>query len=556
MDWSSASELTDVDLEEEVEEVKPSLGATSNSRSKILGRDPGSSSKRPNARRPYNNNKTPESGPRRIPDPARLSTLRNFATSVSDRVSSPPISNLLTAPVSKPPAQTGSSTNPTQTSITSSPSSRSLVVLIKRRPPVVQAESSAVGPSQVRNADMPSTPAGGRDSIKRPIISVLGPRQTGLENDTARSPKRRRIDGSDDRGEGSSQALGYRPISSSTNGVVVPSLSTTKRSVGVQLTNCARAEASVQATPVTVRIEQGSQTDTVNSGSQPTYDRRVSTSDSSRLPTTTVAAYDIAVQAEASPSKNVSPAKTRLTEMDVSMGEVRDNLSFVVDKLVSSRLLSLTRALKSSSEPSSENGNGTNGTSLPLFGGSGTSSATRTSNSGADGHSLNALFDELRLLREEAHAREQRAMEEMRALRHLHNVEVDSLRSRLAYLESQVAREYETTRRTVVGEHSARSGADNRTYMPPEPRLGDKHNHFRGDDKLVPARSSSSFGTRPFVSPMDGPIAGSSQSNGFGGRYPSMTRSGNDGEFEECPLPSKAQRKSHIIAFPRPSVAG
>jgi hypothetical protein len=71
-------------------------------------------------------------------------------------------------------------------------------------------------------------------------------------------------------------------------------------------------------------------------------------------------------------------------------------------------------------------------------------------------------------------------------------------------------------------------------------RFGDERHQFRAASFGAPLRT------------LDRPVSGPSNGNDFSRRY--LSRSGNDME-EDNPLPSKAQRKSHIIAFSRPSVA-
>ena len=315
-------------------------------------------------------------------------------------------------------------------------------------------------------------------------------------------------------------------------------------------------EDSVQTTPtIPIAIEQGTQTD-VCIGSEMNVDRDVMRRDSTAMPaaTATKATADIAIQAELIPLRDVNSLKNpRNGIMEGYTTEIQNDLSLVVDNLVSSRLVSLMRALKQSSEPTPTLGSGTDSSSPTLCENSALVSTSRGA-SGTDHNLVNGLFDEMRLLREEAHSREQRTREEMRALRYLHNAEVDSLRRRLAYLESQShdqpVKGCDTRR--AAAEPSYRSGqthqsSGNRSTIPP--RLGDKQHHFP-DDQMP---SSSIVGSlRSPDPPVPEPF---SNGNGFSGRLFSTNRSRNDME-QDSPLPSKTQRKSHIIAFSRPSAIG
>jgi hypothetical protein len=174
--------------------------------------------------------------------------------------------------------------------------------------------------------------------------------------------------------------------------------------------------------------------------------------------------------------------------VDGCTAEIQNNLSLVVDNLVSSRMISLTRALKQSSEPGPLRGVALIVPRPPCakvlpFPRPG-ELLVWTATWSMDCSTRSGCFARKHMPENKGHR------EEMRALRHLHNVEVDSLRRRLAYLESQsheqVVRDSGKAGEVLGGE-TAYNG--NRPTMPP--RLGDKHYHFPDDD--IP---SSSFDVR------------------------------------------------------------
>lgn len=566
--WTSVSELTDIDLEED-EDVKPSTHVIGNidgfivppkRTSESLRTDSGSSTEQPKLvvhRQPHKNDDISESGmsatpASKVPNLPRLSSLRKSARTTSALRSSP-------SGIHPTTPQGVPSSHLIQTPIRSSQSSQSLVVLIKRRAPListkksVQRNRSLEGPN-IESSSAPDLlqPASASSALSK-RVSRPSLKKRGIENDGT-SAKRRRIDEFEN-GNGTdnipAQTFAHQaPLlstnSSEPNNTFFNSVQPSERSEGViQCVKPMQVEVSVQTTPVITSVDQGTQTNNIWAGSEVDTDRDVVIRDSTGFPSATIAkraTFDIAVQAELNPSRDDRSHQMGNGITDDCTSEMQNNLSFVVDNLVSTRLLSLTRGLKQSTEDGPMLGSATDRTSSPVCG-SATSSSMRGT-SGADGHFVNALFDELRLLREEAHAREQRIKDEMRALRQLHNAEVDSLRRRLAYLESQshdqAGRGYDTRR--AAGEYSysggqTHSNADDRT-MPS--RFGDERHQFRAASFGAPLRT------------LDRPVSGPSNGNDFSRRY--LSRSGNDVE-EDNPLPSKAQRKSHIIAFSRPSVA-
>ncbi|KAF9523688.1 hypothetical protein CPB83DRAFT_862482 [Crepidotus variabilis] len=72
---------------------------------------------------------------------------------------------------------------------------------------------------------------------------------------------------------------------------------------------------------------------------------------------------------------------------------------------------------------------------------------------------VNTLMDEIKALREEFLAKEQKEKEELHSMRQLHSAEVDALRRRLAYLESRAPPPFDIYDRT-------------RRYPPPLPYDG------------------------------------------------------------------------------------
>lgn len=550
--WTSVSELTDVDFGEDDEEVKPSLDLTGSISSKgptdAIG-DVGDSGSLAKQLRFAHRSTSGRFLPRRVPDPARVSTLRKSVRAASALVPSPSVSDKNSAICQTTPfLETGSAHSNSLSRTPIQSSSRSgLVVLIKRRAKVTQTESSEQSSIQTTNTDRPNIAPSATATVPPPSnilkrVSRPSSRKKEMEN-AARFAKRRRID------EFERPSIHQVPRSS-TNG---PESNGVPDDWDTHRANSLRVEVSTQTMSMPIATEQGTQTDDTRIGSEVNAVRDRVIPDSTCMTTATITnrtTTDVAIQAEVNPLRDDNGHQTEGSGVvDGCAAEIQNNLTLAVDNLVSSRMISLTRALKQSSEPGPTSGSGTNRSSLTLCESSAVSSTKGAS--GMDRHLVNGLFDEVRLLREESHAREQKTREDMRELRHLHNVEVDSLRRRLAYLESQSHEQVVShcdTRRAAGEPFRGQSHiSGNSTTIPP--RLENKHYHFPDDD--IP---SSSFGVRSLRSPgppVPGPF---SIGNGFSGRFHS-TRNGNDMD-EESPLPSKAQRKSHIISFSRPSVTG
>ncbi|KAF8886686.1 hypothetical protein CPB84DRAFT_1537788 [Gymnopilus junonius] len=211
------------------------------------------------------------------------------------------------------------------------------------------------------------------------------------------------------------------------------------------------------------------------------------------------------------------------------------NLSLLVDNLVSAKMMavmdSMVKARAAAKAPPSTSPDQPDQVTSP----------TERESSPAESHGsvlISTLLDELKAMKEETRLRVQREKEEMEAIRQLHSAEVDALRRRLSYLESQ-NRYFE-------------SGVKLRE------RSASLHGGSNGHTIHTPTRTRS-------PAPMEGvaPTPGASIAGGARGENGAKTNptptptsertysfSRERGE-DDLPLPIKSQRKHHI-SFPRP----
>ena len=179
--------------------------------------------------------------------------------------------------------------------------------------------------------------------------------------------------------------------------------------------------------------------------------------------------------------------------------------------------------------------------------------------------SVTDLLEEFKAMKEDVLAREQRDKEELQALRELHSAEVDALRRRLYYLESQnrlpesstsasaSARYRSSSSNSAQGENSHRH---HNHISAPVPRdrndegpstSRQQHPHPNGRSQASPVEetplSSPSRTAVTAKTPMPTPTP---PERTYSYALPNRERD------DEIPLPIKSQRKQHIM-FPRPS---
>lgn len=227
------------------------------------------------------------------------------------------------------------------------------------------------------------------------------------------------------------------------------------------------------------------------------------------------------------------------------------NLSLLVDNMVSARMLAIMENMaknKSKEGTVSESDLLQHHRFSPPVGGS----------------SLTDILEEFKAMKEDTLAREQRDKEELQALRELHSAEVDALRRRLYYLESQnrhpestspsaSARYRSSSSNSAHGENSHRH---NHHISAPIPRDRNDEGSPSSPQKHHPPSEHSQ------VSPVEEASSSSSSRTAVTGKNPMPTPTPSERTYsfalptrerdDEIPLPIKSQRKQHIM-FPRPS---
>ncbi|PPQ96228.1 hypothetical protein CVT26_005601 [Gymnopilus dilepis] len=249
-----------------------------------------------------------------------------------------------------------------------------------------------------------------------------------------------------------------------------------------------------------------------------------------------------AVNGVPSPLQDAAVAAGPGDVIDPRTKVMSSNLSLLVDNLVSAKMLSvmdsMLKARTAATKPatpdatSQEQVEQADQSTSPVT--EGAESTPGPGLSETHGSILMAtLLDELKAMKEEARLRSQREKEEMEAIRQLHSAEVDALRRRLSYLESQnrffeaggvVMRERSTS---VVAKGSNGHG----TLTPTRTR-----NHSIGPMDGVESTAEGGAKTNPTPTPTSE-------------RTYSFTREG--GEGDNMPLPSIKSQRKHHIAFPR-----
>jgi hypothetical protein len=171
------------------------------------------------------------------------------------------------------------------------------------------------------------------------------------------------------------------------------------------------------------------------------------------------------------------------------------------------------------------------------------------------------ILEEFKALKEDALSREQRDKEELQALRELHSAEVDALRRRLYYLESQnrhpessgsaSTRHRSSSSNSGQGEGSHHGHHQNLSAPVPRGRNDDgpspSRQRYPHPKEVSPVEDASSSSALKTVAAVKTPTPTPTPSE----RTYSFTRSVGERD-DEIPLPIKSQRKQHIM-FPRPS---
>jgi len=203
--------------------------------------------------------------------------------------------------------------------------------------------------------------------------------------------------------------------------------------------------------------------------------------------------------------------------LDPRVQAMGSNLSLLVDNLVSTKMLSLMETMVKSKvkdsalSPDTERGDRSLSPSIVA--------------PTPDPFLVTNLVDELRVLKNDLREKERRERQEMEEMRRLHVAEVDALRRRLSYLESQ--NRYLENQAQSSGHHNQNSSSkfrsssthpDDRRNL--SNRLGETSSSSK-DRASTPAASERNY---------------------------SFSRPDRE---DELPLPIKSQRKN--ISFPRPS---
>jgi len=226
------------------------------------------------------------------------------------------------------------------------------------------------------------------------------------------------------------------------------------------------------------------------------------------------------------------------------------NLSLLVNNLVSAKMLAVMENMAKEKPKESTVSE---------------SDLLRLSSPPVAGSSVTDILEEFKAMKEDALAREQRDKEELQALRELHSAEVDALRKRLYFLESQNRHPESST--------SASANARYRS-TPSNPTHGEnnlRHHHHisapvpRDHNEEGPSNNRQKYphtSEHSQVSPVE-EVASTTPSRTpvtTKKPMPTPTPPGRTYSFalpsrerdDEIPLPIKSQRKQHIM-FPRPS---
>lgn len=279
---------------------------------------------------------------------------------------------------------------------------------------------------------------------------------------------------------------------------------------------------------------------------------------------------------EGGPSTSlIRPSVDSSLPQDPRTVEIRDNLSLLVDNLVSAKMLAVMQSMVVATPLSTSHKSLIDLSTDPPIAVGSPRTLPQPSLSSSSPLPESTFLEELRLLREETLTREERDKYEMRSLRQLHSAEIEALRQRLAYLESQS--------RSLVGprgtspppssnhRHHAHLGPYSATFGPDDydQRYGRKGNHVTPADPII-SQSPSPFyapsrptpeGGHIFDQPGRAGIYGGSF-NGVGVMHVMPTPTPSERSYttsrhrplnadEDFPLPIKSQRKQHNMAFQR-----
>ncbi|KAF9547398.1 hypothetical protein CPC08DRAFT_823657 [Agrocybe pediades] len=228
---------------------------------------------------------------------------------------------------------------------------------------------------------------------------------------------------------------------------------------------------------------------------------------------------------------------------DVRTREMSSNLSLFVDNLVSAKMLALMEGMAKSKVKDLVGSSTTLSLDIEQCDRNVSPTAMVPPHPppppapSADPFIIANLVDELRALKGEMRDKERRERQEMEEMRRLHVAEVDALRRRLSYLESQT-RYFETQQAQAQSSHG-HGGAGGHHGHGQGHSLN--HGHASGSGSGMANHRSSS--THSEDRRKDGATTPSTVSE----RSYAFTRP----EPDELPLPIKSQRKN--LSFPRPN---
>jgi len=225
------------------------------------------------------------------------------------------------------------------------------------------------------------------------------------------------------------------------------------------------------------------------------------------------------------------------------------NLSLLVNNLVSAKMLAVMENMAKNKPKESTVSE---------------SDLLRLSSPPVAGSSVTDVLEEFKVMKEEALAKEQRDKEELQALRELHSAEVDALRRRLYFLESQNrhpesntsvsanARYRSTSSNSAHGENNLHHHHHISAPVPRDRNEGPTNNrqkypHTSEHSQVSPVEEvASSPSSRTAVTAKKPIPTPTPPERTYSFTLPSRERD------DEIPLPIKSQRKQHIM-FPRPS---
>jgi hypothetical protein len=279
--------------------------------------------------------------------------------------------------------------------------------------------------------------------------------------------------------------------------------------------------------------------------------------------------------------------------LDPRTREISSNLSLLVDSLVSAKMLAVMEGMVKTRVAEKEGDAGKEKEAIKE--GSVTSSSTDvpcegiapslshpllrdsvTLTQSPDSYAVAALLEEVRNMQKQSQLREQREKEELQAMRELHSAEVDALRRRLSYLETQnrhsdTSNVAQPTASSSMLPHYPPHPAHAESSYLPHPQLH-PHPHAQGPPRdgdvdtenswqsrqqryssvpyQYPTVNGNGHGAQSSASPVEPePPAKEPPVRIYTDRSFTFRMPGKDRD-DEVPLPIKSQRKQYMV-FPR-----